>query len=212
MESDSMLAQHVTQVHRTGQSVNSEEDLLGIGELRDFIAQCKAYDPVVPKGLRDYISNLYVGIRANDAYLASNGAKNSTAGYSTPRTLLAILRLSQALARIHHCSQVELCHVDEAVRLMEASKSSILGESRASRAEGSSSSGVADTNSRIFGALKEFVREQGNADGEVALEDVFEYLMVVNGFSRDAVDGFLGEFEQCNLLKVDGGKGLMTLF
>ena len=214
LESDSMLAQHVTQVHRTGQSVSTanEEGLLGIGELRDFIAQCKAYDPVVPRGLRDHISNLYVGIRANDAYLASNGAKNSTAGYSTPRTLLAILRLSQALARINHRVQVELADVDEAVRLMEASKSSIMADPCAGSRSERNHPGTADINSRIFGALKEFVREQGNSEGQVALEDVYEYLTVVNGFGRGAVDGFLGEFERCNLVKVDGGEGVLTLF
>ncbi len=39
--------------------------------------------------------------------------------YTTPRTLLAIIRLSQALARIRMSPLVNQADVDEALRLME---------------------------------------------------------------------------------------------
>jgi DNA replication licensing factor MCM7 len=45
--------------------------------------------------------------------------------YATPRTLLAIIRLAQALARLRLADEVAQIDVDEAIRLTEASKSSI---------------------------------------------------------------------------------------
>ncbi len=45
--------------------------------------------------------------------------------YITPRTLLAIIRLSQALARLRFNEEVEQVDVDEAMRLIEASRSQI---------------------------------------------------------------------------------------
>jgi len=48
--------------------------------------------------------------------------------YITPRSLLAIIRLSQGLARLRFNDEVELSDVDEALRLIEVSRSSINNE------------------------------------------------------------------------------------
>ncbi len=45
--------------------------------------------------------------------------------YVTPRTLLAIIRLSQSLARLRFNEEVEQVDVDEAMRLIEASRAQI---------------------------------------------------------------------------------------
>lgn len=49
--------------------------------------------------------------------------------YTSARTLLGVLRLAQALARLRWSNQVVIGDVDEALRLMEASKESLLDES-----------------------------------------------------------------------------------
>lgn len=49
--------------------------------------------------------------------------------YTTARTLLGILRIATALARIRFSSQVDQSDVDEAIRLMHVSKASLI-ESR----------------------------------------------------------------------------------
>lgn len=46
--------------------------------------------------------------------------------YTTARTLLAILRLAQALARLRFSEQVAQGDVDEAIHLMHMSKESLL--------------------------------------------------------------------------------------
>merc|ERR1719420_1883766 len=53
------------------------------------------------------------------------GEIDSRKSYSTPRTLLAILRLSQAHARARFSDKVERQDFDEAMRLMKASKESV---------------------------------------------------------------------------------------
>jgi DNA replication licensing factor MCM7 len=48
--------------------------------------------------------------------------------YITPRTLLGIIRLSQALARINFRNEVDMLDINESIRLIEASRSSIIEE------------------------------------------------------------------------------------
>lgn len=50
---------------------------------------------------------------------------NKSHSYTTARTLLGILRLAQALARLRFADVVELADVDEGLRLMEKSKESL---------------------------------------------------------------------------------------
>merc|ERR1712061_235595 len=53
------------------------------------------------------------------------GELDQKKSYTTPRTLLAILRLSQAHARARFSGRVEQQDFDEAMRLMKASKESV---------------------------------------------------------------------------------------
>lgn len=64
-----------------------------------------------------------------DKYLEKRRANvESKAGYAytTPRTLLGIIRLSQAMARLRLSEDIEQNDVDEALRLMDMSQSSVL--------------------------------------------------------------------------------------
>ena len=93
VEEDTRLAEHVCQVHRTGTAPlpESDPDLIISPELfRQYLATAKKYTPTIPQALVEYLVGAYVGLRLNDL-----SQKDTT--YTTPRTLLAILRLSQAL-------------------------------------------------------------------------------------------------------------------
>ena len=64
-----------------------------------------------------------------EKYLEKRRANvESKAGYAytTPRTLLGIIRLSQAMARLRLSEEIEQNDVDEALRLMDMSQSSVL--------------------------------------------------------------------------------------
>lgn len=58
-------------------------------------------------------------------------SQNKSHSYTSARTLLGILRLAQALARLRWAEVVERSDVDEALRLMDASKESLMDEEEA---------------------------------------------------------------------------------
>jgi DNA replication licensing factor MCM7 len=73
---------------------------------------------VIPENLSDYITGAYVEMRKE-----ARNSKDTT--FTSARTLLAILRLSTALARLRLADVVEKEDVNEAMRLMEMSKDSL---------------------------------------------------------------------------------------
>ena len=67
--------------------------------MRRYIALCRKQTPVIPPGLTDYIVGAYCEMRKE--------ARNKTdMTFTSARTLLAILRLSTALARLRIVDQV----------------------------------------------------------------------------------------------------------
>lgn len=71
--------------------------------------------------LHNFIVQMYVNLRKTKSNTNAAGYM-----YITPRTLLAIIRLSQALARLNFRNEVTINDVHESMRLMEASRSSIV--------------------------------------------------------------------------------------
>jgi DNA replication licensing factor MCM7 len=56
---------------------------------------------------------------------ADQEKQNKTHAYTSARTLLGVIRLAQAHARLRFANEVEVADVDEALRLTEASKESL---------------------------------------------------------------------------------------
>ena len=88
-----------------------------------FIAKAIRYTPVVTEDLIDFIVGAYVQKRVEAHEAQQKRAGNFT--YTQPRTLLAILRMAQALARLRFSDVVVQEDVQEALRLMDASKISL---------------------------------------------------------------------------------------
>lgn len=125
LDLDTRLAQHVANVHRTGKSSvesNSENsqpnDLIALNLLRRYVAYARTLTPIVPSSLVEYITGAYVSLRLADL----NSPDNSM---TTARTLLAILRLASALAKLSLHETVTSTDVDEAMRLLQVSRSSV---------------------------------------------------------------------------------------
>lgn len=84
--------------------------------------------PIVPRKITEYVVNVYVRLRQQQK---EDDEKRRAFTYTSARTLLGILRLSQALARLRFSSEVEFADVDEALRLIDVSKSTLYeGNSR----------------------------------------------------------------------------------
>ncbi|KAJ1664555.1 DNA replication licensing factor MCM7 [Coemansia sp. RSA 1646] len=139
-EDDLMLARHVAWVHAHGRHPTPDADdpahEIDIDLLRHFIASVRARSPVLPRSVADYVVGAYVQLRQQyKTAMASAASRRFTSrtsidtgmdagrsviGNTTPRTLLAILRLAQAHARIRGTDAVATEDVDEALRLMDA--------------------------------------------------------------------------------------------
>jgi DNA replication licensing factor MCM7 len=121
-DDDERLAQHVTYVHMhsTHPALASEpvEPLL----MRHYIALARSKRPTVPKHVSDFVVGAYIALRQNQK---DDEARNKSFTYTSARTLLGVLRLSQALARLRFADVVAEEDVKEALRLMAVSKASL---------------------------------------------------------------------------------------
>ncbi|KAH7728085.1 hypothetical protein AAVH_04329 [Aphelenchoides avenae] len=117
-ESDKRLAEHITYVHMKGQQPKAQFEPIDMTFIRKYLAVCKKKQPTIPEALKERLVDMYVSMREH-----ARNSKDST--FTSPRVLLAALRLSTALARIRMADEVTEGDVVEAVRLMEASKASL---------------------------------------------------------------------------------------
>lgn len=115
-DNDRKLADHVLQVHQNG-CVPAPEHAhapLTPGDLRTYVAMAKQHEPHIPEELTEYVSSIYAEMRRQEAM---SDRPNS---YTTPRTLLSILRLSQALAKLRFDNAVRAAAVCLCVRALRA--------------------------------------------------------------------------------------------
>merc|ERR1712046_230540 len=134
-DKDKHLALHVTKVHSKYGAGETEipppqqgeqDDVLNLGFkpfdhnfMRSFIRRAKSYEPMIDDELQQDIVNAYVSSREDEKH------DKNRKSYTTPRSLLAILRLSQAHARCRFSRKVEKQDFDEAMRLTKCSKESV---------------------------------------------------------------------------------------
>jgi DNA replication licensing factor MCM7 len=189
-ESDEELARHVTFVHMHNRHPDNADagQVFSPAEVRQWISRARSFRPTVPAAVSDYLTGAYVRMRQQ---ALKETAKKQSFGHTTPRTLLGILRLSQALARLRFAETVISEDVDEALRIIEASKSSLYGEDSANRR------GDATPSSKIYHLVRA-MRESGAAgvgdgSGELDLRRVRERALA-KGFTADQFEEALSEY------------------
>merc|ERR1712113_714602 len=89
--------------------------------MRSYIRKARTFEPMITDELQKDIVEAYVSLREEE----KRGEIDSRKSYTTPRTLLGIMRLSQAHARARFSHRVERQDFDEAIRLIKASKESV---------------------------------------------------------------------------------------
>jgi DNA replication licensing factor MCM7 len=124
-DDDERLAQHVTYVHMHNTHPQLEHEVIDPLLMRHYISQARQRRPTVTPNLTNYVVESYVRLR-KESKDEEHQKKSHT--YTSARTLLGILRLSQALARLRWAETVEEPDVDEALRLMSVSKESLVDE------------------------------------------------------------------------------------
>lgn len=113
-----------------------------------YIALARERRPTVPRQVSDYVVQAYVRLRKVQK---EQEESNKSHSYTSARTLLGVLRLAQALARLRFADTVEIADVDEALRLMEVSKESLLDDGDKERESDQSEL------SRIYRLIKDMV-------------------------------------------------------
>ena len=206
IDQDTRLASHVCEVHRSGYSPTSsvmEEEGISSDVLRAYIGLAKTYSPMIPNSLIEYIVGAYVGLRLNDLQ-----HKDST--YTTPRTLLAILRLSQALARLRLSSIVTQADLDEAMRLMEVSRSSVDIHMDRSHRNG----GIAENPlGKILALIRDLSLqvEEVDENGRRVSMDAIRDAVHARGFTDSQLQQCLVSFDELNIWHVaPDGRSLLV--
>jgi len=118
---DMSLARHVLAVHTNPDAVDDPDADLPISLLKQYIAYCRAKcAPRLSPAAAAKLSDHYVLMRSQVHAMEMHAAERSSIPI-TVRQLEAIIRISEALAKITLAPIVAEEHVDEALRLFKVS-------------------------------------------------------------------------------------------
>lgn len=167
-EMDRQLAFHVASVHKHLDAPKTEMSKQQIPQdiMRAFISHAQTFDPSIPADLHNYIVAKYVEKRK----FQRDGEADSSYLYVTPRTLLGIIRLAQAMAKLNFRSLVKQGDVDEAIRLMDYSIRSLKkheGDKKSNRRE----AGIQkqeDQNTHIMHQVRDICQRRNNKPMDIS--------------------------------------------
>jgi DNA replication licensing factor MCM7 len=212
-DKDKFLALHVCKVHTTAAqgaeekqpdkqaAVGAEDgDPLNLGFkpfdssfMRHFVRKAKSFEPWIENSLQKDIVDAYVSLRDDEKRSDVDSRKN----YTTPRTLLAIMRLSQAHARTRFSNRVERQDFEEAMRLLRVSKESIETSAPARK--------DANPMDVVYDIIADLSRQQADRDGWVDFAHVVS-MAGHKAMSEDIVRGAFDEWDKLSVLSFSPDK------
>ena len=197
---DNALAEHVAYVHqhRRHPVPADQEDYKSPNFVRGYVAQARSVDPYVPTELTDYIVSAYVNMRQDDA---SEAARTGDFVHTSARTLLGVLRLAQALARLRFSVVVEQPDVDEAIHLMHMSKASLLDRSQDRQAH--------DPVSAIYTTIRDLDVAADNK-GVVSYDEALQRVLH-KGYTQEDMERCLEEYERLDVWLVSSDRRTITI-
>ena len=207
LDLDTRLAQHVTNVHRTGKTSESVEsgeksgDLVPLNLLRRYLSYAKSLTPVVPSNLIEYITGAYVSLRLGDL-----STPDST--MTTARTLLAILRLASALAKLNLRESVNAGDVDESMRLLQVSRSSV-DIHRANQHNSRHRDLEATPTTRCYRVICELAT---SSDTKILSLPYVREKCKSRGFTPEVVENCLEEFDRLNIWAVQRDTDTLQIY
>ena len=208
-ESDEELAAHVCHVHMTNtadptanptttttaapssQANGDTPVTFSPHEVRQYIALARTYRPTIPQLVSQYLTGAYVRLRQQQKRDEST-KKQFT--HVSLRTLLGVMRLSQALARLRFAAEVVNEDVDEALRLIDVSKASLYANTTRNAADMSVSSRIYEAVRAMLSSGAAAVGGRGAGRGEMDLKRVRE-LVLGKGFTGEQFERVVEEYE-----------------
>uniref|UniRef100_A0A8C4R327 DNA replication licensing factor MCM7 n=1 Tax=Eptatretus burgeri TaxID=7764 RepID=A0A8C4R327_EPTBU len=208
---DVRLAQHITYVHQHGCQPPAQFKPLPMSLMRRYLARSRTCQPSVPEALGDYVTAAYVEMRKE----ARGAGRDAT--FHSARSLLAVLRLSTALARLRLGTEVERADVNEAMRLVEMSKDSLVAD-RLNKARAQQPSDVVFAVVRELAGVHEGMRLGTSGGSEwdgtgrktVRITEVRERCSR-RGLASGDVEKALEDYEDLGLWQVNQARTLLSL-
>ncbi|KAK6052447.1 MCM2/3/5 family protein [Cooperia oncophora] len=186
-EGDRRLASHITYVHMNAKQPEVEGmKPISMRLIRRLIEVAQRRNPIVGDALRERLVEMYVDMRR-----VSRESDDTT--FASPRLLLSVIRMSTALARLRLSNTVTPDDIEEAIRLMQASKDSLRPEMQQQEIRQSPVD-------RAFAILRELSLLAGDAIGlQTALEACAR-----KGVSEQALQDAIRIHEANGVIMVDG--------
>ena len=129
--------------------------------------------------------------------------------YITPRSLLAVIRLSQALAKLRMNDKVKQEDVDEALRLVEVSQSSInKKENKEGLVNFDGVGKKTDVKSQIYNIVADLCKNDKNKTVKI---DVIKKKIRGRNFTDKQLENMLTEYVNLSILYVDENHTEVTL-
>jgi len=199
-EMDQMLAKHILYVHQNNISPKLDFEPLPISFIREYVSHAKTYNPVIPKDLHNFIIQKYVEKRKEQVDVNKEGYE-----YITPRSLLAILRLSQALARLRCNDEVDQMDINKALEIIDSSRSSLNNDEEKKdynyRKE-------KDLNSSIFTLLRESCSQKKSKT--IKFTDL-ERIVLQKGYKLDNLQECIKAYTKIDVIYLNNSKTEITL-
>jgi len=206
-ERDLELARHVAYVHQHKKvnTDNNKDKIYSEEFIREYIAQAKKCRPTIPQDLHNFIVQKYVEKRK----LEIEQKNKQGYQYITPRSLLAVIRLSQALAKLRMNDKVKQEDVDEALRLVEVSQSSInKKENKEGLVNFDGVQKKTDAKSQIYNIVSDLCKNDKNKTVKI---DVIKKKIRTRNFSDKQLEYMLQEYVNLSILYVDENHTEVTL-
>lgn len=188
-ESDERLGQHVTYVHMHNHHPELGFEPLDQETIRQYVTKAKTFRPVVPQDVADYVTACYVRLRQESKHRMKTDPKASF-GQATPRTLLGVLRMAQALAKLRFEETVSTEDVDEALRLVEVARSSFYTDKNKQE----------DTTptTRVYQIIQDLAQKDGKLQSSLSMETV-RNAVFSRGFTEQDLRECIKEYEYLNV-------------
>ncbi|KYO01220.1 putative DNA replication licensing factor MCM7 [Plasmodium gaboni] len=205
-EKDKKLAEHVLNILKC---IDSSDDKKKKSELNDdgyeeidktvlraFIQLAKKKQPTISPELIPKITQWYVSTRQLESQ--QERYSDTRINYTTPRALLAILRISQALARLRDSDVIETADFEEAIRLTEQSKASVSLQTEKRRRR--------DVSTEIMNIIKnikdKIMEKKKRWNGWIPIEEI-ERQSVTKGFTRAHVMNTIDKYVELTVFTIN---------
>lgn len=201
-ETDELLANHVAYVHMHNKQPEVDFDPLDSATIRQYISIARSYRPIVPQQVGDYVVQSYINLR-KESHRNEGSIKKFQ--HITPRTLLGILRLSQALARIRFDNTVTNEDVDEALRLIEVLKASLFSDDEKLREDDSATT-------KIYQIIRSIAIGDGSSFTKTLEMEELRQRIIAKGYTVEQFMDCIYEYQSINVWQlIDDEHNLMFI-